>query len=101
MLSLAAKADDRSAELHYLIGEALFASGQYEEANAALIRAVDEDVCPLRMTSDLGTAFDRVVQRRRVVIVDFARLLRGDCLRRLGHSDSRTRLLSRPRPPHH
>ena len=37
VLSLAAKADDRSAELHYLIGETLFASGQYEEANAVLI----------------------------------------------------------------
>jgi len=84
-LESAAAADGRFAESHFMLGETLFALGRYEQANEALNRAVNEDVCPLRMTAHLGAALDRVVKRRGVVMVDFARLLREHCLRQHGH----------------
>jgi len=77
--------DDRAAEVHYRLGRSLFALQEFERAEAALWRAVDEDICPLRMTSDLGGAFDRVAAERRVPVVDFHELLREDLLRDEGH----------------
>ena len=42
----------------YQLGQALLADNRPDEALPALLRARDEDVCPLRMTSDL---FDRML----------------------------------------
>jgi tetratricopeptide (TPR) repeat protein len=77
--------DDRHAMLHYRLGNCLFALGKYAEANAALCRAVDEDVCPLRMTSDLDEALKRVVSRTGVPVVDMQELLSQHCLAEFGH----------------
>lgn len=77
--------DDRAAEVHYRLGQSLFALHEFEQAEAALWRAVDEDVCPLRMTSDLAAALDRVTDDSGVNVVDFHELLRGDLVLREGH----------------
>ncbi|MDD1632817.1 MAG: hypothetical protein LUP91_11525, partial [Methylococcaceae bacterium] len=44
----ALRLDDRFAEVQYRTGKVLFALGRMEEAYGHLLRAAEEDVCPLR-----------------------------------------------------
>jgi len=78
--------DDRRADVHYQLGQCLFALGRFEQAKGALQQAADEDVCPLRMTSDVGAALDRVVAERSVPMIDMQAILEQDCLRESGHT---------------
>ncbi|MGH7199309.1 MAG: hypothetical protein ACREJB_01810, partial [Planctomycetaceae bacterium] len=45
--------DDRHAHLHYLHGRVLLALDRTMEAEAAFLRAREEDVCPLRALSSM------------------------------------------------
>lgn len=60
-LKLAVEKDPRYAFAWYRLGDALLTAGLIDEALAALIRARDEDVCPLRMTSALERAMQEEV----------------------------------------
>ncbi|MHB8902100.1 MAG: tetratricopeptide repeat protein [Thermoguttaceae bacterium] len=71
-LDEAATIDDRYAHLHYFRGRALYQLGRYAEAKAALIRARDEDVCPLRALSPMPGIVGQVAADRGVPVVDFA-----------------------------
>ena len=51
--SKALSIDDRYAELYYQIGRAQFAIGDFDEAEKSFWRAIDEDVAPLRMLSEM------------------------------------------------
>jgi tetratricopeptide (TPR) repeat protein len=78
--------DDWAAEVHYLHGQSLQALERYDESEAALVRAVDEDVCPLRMTSDLAAAFDGVVAERGALALDYHQILRDASRIEVGHA---------------
>ena len=64
--------DQRSADLHFWHGRVLTELGQYEAARTALVRAVDEDVCPLRILPSMQAAIGEVAGQRRVSLLDFA-----------------------------
>jgi hypothetical protein len=53
LLQEALALDDRHAGVLYQLGQAYLAAGLNEDARQALLRAKDEDVCPLRMTEPL------------------------------------------------
>ena len=74
-LDEAQKIDPRHAELHYLRGRVLYALGRYPDAKAALQRARDEDVCPLRALSPMGQIVKDVATEREVPLVDFDALV--------------------------
>lgn len=59
----------------YQLGRACLNAGQFEEATRAFARAVDEDICPLRMTSALEAEMRQVVADRAVAFLDAHRLL--------------------------
>lgn len=67
--------DDRFALSWYQLGRALIRANRFEEAVTALIRARDEDVCPLRMTTDLEAALKRVAAETEIQLVDVHALL--------------------------
>ncbi|MFO7906989.1 MAG: tetratricopeptide repeat protein [Pirellulaceae bacterium] len=67
--------DSRFAELHYRRGRALLALGRYEEARAAFVRAVDEDICPLRAFSEIQQIVREVASEQRAPCVDFVALV--------------------------
>lgn len=69
--------DDRYAEAHYVRGKALQKQGKSEAALAALLRARDEDVCPLRAPSEFEQAVREIARTRNVALVDFARRVSG------------------------
>ncbi|MFN8710442.1 MAG: hypothetical protein ACK526_08875 [Planctomyces sp.] len=60
-LKLAVEKDPRYAFAWYRLGDALLTAGLIDDASASLIRARDEDVCPLRMTSALEQAMQEEV----------------------------------------
>ncbi len=70
----AAAIDGRFAQLHYLRGLALYDLGRFDEARAALIKARDEDICPLRAPTRLVEIVERAAAKHDTPLVDFARL---------------------------
>jgi tetratricopeptide (TPR) repeat protein len=68
----AAAIDERYADLLYLRGRVLLAEQRYAEAKTALVRARDEDVCPLRAPTEIRNIVLRVAARRNVPVVDLA-----------------------------
>jgi len=65
--------DDRHADLLYRKGQALLALGKDKEASDYLVRARDEDICPLRaLTATLDT-MRKVAGQRGVELLEFER----------------------------
>ena len=71
-LDEAASIDDRYADLHYQRGLALYELERWEQAEGALRRAVDEDICPLRAPSEIKAVIAEVAAERGVPLIDFA-----------------------------
>jgi tetratricopeptide (TPR) repeat protein len=67
----AATIDDRHAELMFRRGQALLALGRDEAAAASLVRAREEDICPLRALSATTETMRRVAEARGVPLLDF------------------------------
>lgn len=77
--------DDRYAELHYLRGRSLFALGRHAQARTAFVRAVEEDVCPLRMLPEMGDVLRKTAQRLDVERIDFAGAVAAWSVSEFGH----------------
>ncbi len=67
--------DPRFAALHYRRGRALLSLGRYEDAEKALKRARDEDVCPLRALSPMRGTLAEVARETGTPWLDFAGLI--------------------------
>jgi tetratricopeptide (TPR) repeat protein len=78
--------DSQYAEAHYRRGRCLIELGRYDEARAALLRARDEDVCPLRAIGPLIEAVRSAAAAEQAPLVDFQRWLDEECVRRHGHA---------------
>ena len=78
--------DDRYADLHYRIGQALFTLQRYDEADAAFRRAVEEDIVPLRILAAMQQVVADVAAREDVPLIDFPVVLRQAYLSQYGHA---------------
>jgi tetratricopeptide (TPR) repeat protein len=76
-LDAAAKIDPRYAQTHYLRGRVLWELGRFKEAKSAFLRAMDEDVCPVRALTPIVDAVTEVAAQRSLPQVDFVKLLDG------------------------
>jgi len=65
----------RHAHARYWLGRALIATGEREAGERELVRARDEDVCPLRAISPIVEATRAVAKRESVATIDFPALL--------------------------
>ncbi len=81
----AAQIDDRYAQLHYDLGRTLFALKEFDAAKAAFRRALEEDVCPLRMLSGMNDIVADVARRHEAELIDFRGRLADRCRREHGH----------------
>lgn len=63
----------------YQLGQALMLNHQPEAAALALSQAVDEDVCPLRMTSQLRSAMETVATTENIPFLDLHQRLAEEC----------------------
>jgi len=75
LLSEAEKIDGRHAYGLWLLADALLAAGRKEEAVAYFVRAKDEDVCPLRATSEIHEIIEEVARDQQLAVIDFPQLL--------------------------
>src|SRR5690606_17589213 len=67
--------DPLYADTHFQRGGVLYALKKYPEAKQAFQRAIDEDVCPLRMLSPMRPAVSEVAAEYGVPLIDFQALL--------------------------
>lgn len=70
LLEQACMLDPRHAANQFELGRAYESAGTLEAALRAFVRARDEDVCPLRMTSSLQTAWNRVMEDESTLRID-------------------------------
>jgi len=78
--------DDRYADLHYRIGQTRFQLQQYDDAEQAFRRAVEEDIAPLRILASMQQVVEEVAAVEKVTLVDFPGILRTACSERYGHA---------------
>ncbi len=74
-LDQALEIDPLYANTHFHRGAVLFALNRYPEAKHSFQRAIDEDVCPLRILSEMRTVVKEVASQHDVAVVDFQELL--------------------------
>lgn len=82
----AAELDPSFAELHWRTGRLLLKQGHVNQAQAAFMRSIDEDICPLRAVSEIPRIIRNTAERLNVPLVDFERVLFEQCRDQLGHS---------------
>ena len=76
----ALRIDPRHPQSHYLRGRALLSLNRIREADAAFRRARDEDVCPLRATSEIVDTVREVSAEHNVPLVDFERMVNDQAM---------------------
>lgn len=75
LLEQAVEIDDRHAGLLYQVGKCYERLGRFPEAKQWLVRAREEDVCPLRITTPMHQSLLRIAARYRVPLVDVRALI--------------------------
>lgn len=85
-LAAALKIDDRFAATHYELGKCRELLGQQTGARASFLRALDEDICPLRMIPALVSVLERCASETDVPLINAHALLEKESrLRILGN----------------
>jgi tetratricopeptide (TPR) repeat protein len=69
--------DDRHAHAHHLRGRVLWELERYDQARTAFVRAMDEDVCPLRAPAQIADIVSEVANEQNIPVVDFVALVEG------------------------
>ncbi len=77
LLQSATENDSAFALSWYQLGHALVAANRVDEAAMAFAQARDEDVCPLRMTSQLSATLRAVADENHITRLDADTLLQG------------------------
>ena len=78
--------DDRHAELHFRIGQVLFEQHNFDDAEAAFRRAVEEDVAPLRILATMQQVIDEVAAAEDAPLIDFPAIIRQAYMDEYGHT---------------
>jgi tetratricopeptide (TPR) repeat protein len=74
-LQQAAQIDPKFADEYYLLGHALWELGRFDEARNAFLRALNDDVCPLRALPEMIAAVREIADQRKAALVDFVKLI--------------------------
>ncbi|MBU0484617.1 MAG: tetratricopeptide repeat protein [Proteobacteria bacterium] len=78
--------DSHHAALHFRLGLALFKLQRFGEAKESFQRAVDEDICPLRILTPMRKTLRSITKKKRVPLVDFWTILEKTYTREYGHT---------------
>jgi tetratricopeptide (TPR) repeat protein len=81
----AAKLDPEYAQGLWDAGDALLAVGRFEEAREYFLRAVDEDICPLRASRPIQAAVEAAAARNGAPLIDFPMMLEKEVAAARGH----------------
>jgi lysophospholipase L1-like esterase len=75
VLQEAAAIDDQYAQVHFEIGTCLLEMGRVSQAKAALVKAKELDICPLRMLEPMKEVIQGVAGGTRTPLVDAEALI--------------------------
>jgi tetratricopeptide (TPR) repeat protein len=78
--------DDRYADLHYMLGKSHFELQQYDKAEQAFRRAVEEDIAPLRILASMQKIVEEVAAAENIPLVDFPGIIREAYLTHHDHA---------------
>ena len=78
--------DDCYADLHYRIGKSYFELQQYDKAEQAFRRAVEEDIAPLRILASMQEIVEEVAAAEDVPLIDFPDIIRDAYLTHYDHA---------------
>ena len=78
--------DDRYADLHYRVGKSHFELQQYDKAEQAFRRAVEEDIAPLRILASMQQTVEQVAAAENVPLIDFPGIIRAAYLTHHDHT---------------
>ncbi|OWW18385.1 tetratricopeptide repeat protein [Noviherbaspirillum denitrificans] len=84
-LQAALAIDARYAETHFMLGQVLLGMGKYDQAKQAFQRAIDEDVCPLRILSPMQAAVRSLSAAQDIPLVDAMRIMEDQTRHLAGH----------------
>ena len=79
LLKRAIAADERQAMNRYLLGQLYLSQANYREAEAHLWRALEEDLCPLRLLPSMAADLKSICANQRVPCLDLQSLLGREC----------------------
>ncbi|ALP54425.1 hypothetical protein Tel_15435 [Candidatus Tenderia electrophaga] len=82
----ATRIDDRYAELHFRLGRAQFALGEYEAAERSFWRAIDEDIAPLRILSEMRQVVSELAEWHEVPLIDYETIIKNAYREKYDHS---------------
>ena len=80
----AAQLDPLHALTQWEAGDALCLAGDVDAARPFFVRAIDEDICPLRATTQIVSVIEEAASRHRIPLVDFEKLLQSELERTNG-----------------
>jgi tetratricopeptide (TPR) repeat protein len=78
--------DDRHADLHFRIGKTHFELQQYDRAEQAFRRAVEEDIAPLRILASMQQSLEEVAAAENAPLINFPGILREAYLTQYDHA---------------
>jgi tetratricopeptide (TPR) repeat protein len=73
----AAELDRQHALTQWEAADALWQAGDLDASRSFFVRAIDEDICPLRATTRIVSVIEESARQNRIPLVDFEKLL--DC----------------------
>jgi tetratricopeptide (TPR) repeat protein len=76
----------RHAQTHYVIGQCQLQLGRHANARDAFVRALEEDVCPLRILPAMQDALRRVCAHHEIALLDFDGFLADACQETFGYA---------------
>lgn len=68
--------DDRYAELHFHMGRAQFSLGDFGAAEVSFLRAIDEDIAPLRILTEMRSVVADVASWQEVPLIDYQEIIK-------------------------
>ncbi len=80
----AAELDPLHALTHWEAGDALFHIGDVTAARRYFMRAIDEDICPLRATTPIVSIIEEAVRQHGIPLIDFEKRLADELERSAG-----------------
>ena len=78
-LQAAIDIDPGYAHTHYSLGHCLLELGKHREAEQAFVRALEEDICPLRILPKMRARMYKVAEGRQVPVIDLRKRLAAEC----------------------
>jgi hypothetical protein len=78
LLAEASKIDSRNASTHYALGQCYLVTADFSRAHASFSKALDEDICPLRILNTMRNSMRELCQETKTPFIDLQALFENE-----------------------